>query len=285
MFELAISLSASLLVGIFIKYLKINKIKDLFAMVFVNYIIAVMLCYIFFNNSISFSNLTLDVLILIILLGIMMPSIFFVLNESLKYSGLAKTDIFQRMSLIIPVALSFTLFNEVFTFQKLIVIILSFISILLLLYKKSTKNGNFNIIYLLAVFFGYGIVDTLFKILATNSQIPYVTALFLIFVVCLFVAAFYLFASKGNFNKKYFINGAVLGTLNFCNIYFYMKAHRIFSDSPTLVFITMNLGVIIGGCILGILFFKERLSKNMLLGVVLAIISVILLALIQLDII
>ena len=63
-----------------------------------------------------------------------------------------------------------------------------------------------------------------------------------------------------------------------------MKAHKIFSDSPTLVFITMNLGVIIGGSLIGKFYFKEKLTKNVLAGIVLAVISVILLALIQIDI-
>ena len=254
-------------------------------MVFVNYIIAIILCYTIFHESIIFEVASNKSLVLIILLGVLMPTIFYFLNKSLKYSGLAKTDIFQRMSLIIPVALSFTIFNEVFTVPKLFVIILAFTSILLLLYKKSTKIGNFNIIYLLAVFFGYGIVDTLFKILATNKNISYLSALFYIFILCAVVSLVYFVFSKGKFNKNHLWNGVILGALNFSNIYFYLKAHQVFSDSPTLVFITMNLGVIIGGCVLGVLFFKERLSKKLLLGVVLAIISVLLLALIQLDII
>src|SRR5690606_2115565 len=159
-----------------------------------------------------------------------------------------------------------------------------FISIVLLLYKKSTKDGNFNTLYLIAVFIGYGTVDTLFKILATNKSIPYIAALFLVFIFCAVVSGLYLFLSKGKIQKKFIFYGFVLGILNFSNIYFYMKAHKIFSDSPTLVFITMNLGVIIGGSLIGKFYFKEKLIKNTVTGIVLAAISVILLALIQIDI-
>lgn len=283
MLALLISLLSSLLVGFYIKYLKIKHINNLFVMVFVNYIVAIILCYSLFDINLSMAAINKSSIIFISALGFLMPSIFFVLNQSLKYSGLAKTDIFQRMSLIIPVALSFTLFNEQFTLSKFLVIILAFISIVLLLYKKSTKNGNFNIIYLLAVFLGYGIVDTLFKMVALNKELPYITVLFYIFIVCAVISAGYLMIFKGAINKKYLFNGVILGLLNFTNIYFYLKAHKIFSASPTLVFITMNLGVIIGGCLIGRIFFKEHLSKNTIIGVVLAIISVILLALIQLN--
>src|SRR5690606_15293894 len=217
-------------------------------------------------------------------LGFLMPSIFFFLNKSLKTSGLAKTDIFQRLSLIIPVILSFKLFNESFTYTKLLVIILSFLSIVLLLYKKSPNNGNFNIFYLLAVFFGYGIVDTLFKVVATNPCVNYISVLFLVFICCAVVFLFYILLTRGILNYTYIIYGAVLGILNFMNIYFYMKAHKIFSDSPTLVFITMNLGVIIGGTFIGKFYFKENISKNVINGIFLAMVSIILLALIQLNI-
>lgn len=284
MYALLLSLISSLLVGFFIKYLKINNIKNLFTVVFINYLIAILVCYLLFNNDINFSNLNKSFSYLTVLLGILMPSIFYFLNKSLNKSGLAKTDIFQRLSLIIPVILSFWLFQELFTWSKFAAIALAFISIVLLLYKKSTKDGNFNTFYLIAVFIGYGTVDTLFKIVATNKNIPYIAALFLVFIFCAFISGIYLLLNKGKFQQKYVFYGLILGILNFSNIYFYMKAHKIFSDSPTLVFITMNLGVIIGGSLIGKFYFKEKLTKNVLAGIVLAVISVILLALIQIDI-
>lgn len=284
MYALLLSLICSLSVGFFIKSLKIKEIKNLFVAVFVNYLVAIFICYALFNNVITFKSLGHSFSWLTFSLGVLMPSIFYFLNKSLSKSGLAKTDIFQRLSLIIPVSLSFWLFNEVFTIPKALAILLAFISIVLLLYKKSTKDGNFNTLYLIAVFIGYGVVDTLFKILATNKSIPYIAALFLVFIICAIVSAFYLILNRSKMNKKYVFFGLVLGLLNFSNIYFYMKAHKIFAHSPTLVFITMNLGVIIGGTLIGKFYFKENLTKNAVLGIFVAVISVILLALIQIDI-
>ncbi len=284
MYALLLSLTSSLLVGFFIKYLKINQLKNLFTIVLTNYVVAVITCYVLFKDNLSLFAVNKSISILTVLLGILMPTIFFLLNKSLVTSGLAKTDIFQRISLIIPVTLSFWLFKEVFTWPKLAAIASAFISIVLLLYKKSTSKVNFNDFYLVAVFFGYGTVDTLFKILATNKNIPYIAALFTIFILCTITSLFYLLIYKGTIKMRYIYYGIVLGLLNFSNIYFYMMAHKIFYHSPTLVFITMNLGVIIGGSLLGRFYFKEKLSKNTLAGIVLAVFSVILLALIQIDI-
>lgn len=284
MINLIISLLASLSVGFLIKSLKINSVRNLFILVFVNYLVAVLLAHNYFEVSLTEINLSTNQYVIVGLLGFLMPSIFYFLNKSLKTSGLAKTDIFQRMSLIIPVILSFKLFNEQFTLIKFIVILLSFVSIYFLLYKKSTNNGKFNVFYLLAVFFGYGIVDTLFKIIATNLTISYTTILFLIFICCAVVSLFYILLNKGKIDKKFYFYGILLGLFNFLNIYFYMKAHKTFAHSPTLVFITMNLGVIIGGTFIGKFYFKESLSKYTIYGIFIAVISIILLALIQLNI-
>ena len=285
MYALLLSLLSSLSVGFFLKYIKVIELKNLFTIIFVNYLIAIVISYLLFDVSIEFETLKKTFSPIILLLGILMPSIFFILNKSLKVSGIAKTDIFQRLSLIIPVIFSFWLFNEVFTWNKFFVILLAFISIVLLLYKKSTKDGNFNIKYLIIVFIGYGIIDTFFKILAANKTVPYISLLFSVFLICAISSSIFLIFSKGSINKHSFFYGLVLGILNFCNIFFYMKAHKIFSDNPTLVFITMNLGIIIGGSLIGKFYFKEKLSKTSVLGILLATISVILLALIQLKII
>ncbi|MBA5791820.1 EamA family transporter [Flavobacterium sp. xlx-214] len=284
MYALIISLISSLCVGFYIKTLKIASSKNLFLLVIFNYIVAVILSYIFFDislNEIVSSKINIG---LVLFLGILMPSAFYILNKSLKTSGLAKTDIFQRLSLIIPVLLSFFIFNEVFSINKAIIILLSFISICFLLYKKSTNNGKFNIIYLILVFLIYGLIDTLFKIIATSSSTKYTTTLFFIFICCTVVSLLYYFFNKGKSDLKFIYLGALLGILNFCNIFFYMKAHTYFKDSPTLVFITMNLGVIIGGTLIGKYYFKEKISKPNVIGILLAVASIILLALVQLNI-
>ena len=81
MYALLLSLISSLLVGFFIKYLKINNIKNLLTVVFINYLIAILVCYLLFNNDINFSNLNKSFSYLTVLLGILMPSIFYFLNK------------------------------------------------------------------------------------------------------------------------------------------------------------------------------------------------------------
>src|SRR5690554_550385 len=126
MVALLVSLLSSLSVGLFIKILKINSVRNLFILVLFNYFIAVVLSLFLLDLDITDIKLSTDSLIIVGLLGFLMPSIFFFLNKSLKTSGLAKTDIFQRLSLIIPVILSFKLFNEVLLIQNCLLLYLLF---------------------------------------------------------------------------------------------------------------------------------------------------------------
>lgn len=280
---LVISLLSSLLVGFYIKSLKIRFRKDLFVFVFSNYLTAIFLSYFLFNIQIQKINFEIYDYKLIAITGFLLPTILYFLNKSLETSGLARTDIFQRLSLIIPIIFSFTIFDEQFSYNKALVIVLAFISIFLILRNKAS-NSESNIFYLFTVFLGYGIVDTLFKLIATNKSASFIITLFLIFICSAIISLFYIFIFKGKSNLKYFFLGIIFGILNFSNIYFYIKAHKIFAQNPTLVFITMNLGVIIGGTIIGRFYFKEKLYKSTIYGIFLAISSIILLALIQLKI-
>ncbi|WP_418178955.1 hypothetical protein ACN2EN_06040 [Aliarcobacter lanthieri] len=284
MSSLIFSLISSLLVGFYIKYLKIGTKRNLFVFIFANYIMASFLAYFLFN--LSFSNINFEVFDykLIFSISILLPSVFYLLHKSLEFSGLAKTDIFQRLSLIIPIIFSFIIFSEEFSYIKGFVIILTFISIFMILGKKSEQEST-NIFYLIAVFIGYGIIDTLFKVIAVNKNINFLELLFIIFLLSSLISFIYILIFKGKINTKYFLFGLLLGVLNFSNIYFYIKAHKIFEQTPTLVFITMNLGVIIGGVMIGKYYFKEILSKQVVLGVLLAISCIVLLAFIQLKII
>jgi uncharacterized membrane protein len=73
----------------------------------------------------------------------------------------------------------------------------------------------------------------------------------------------------------------LVGAFNFGNILFYLKAHQAFAENPSTVFAAMNMGVIILGSLLGILVFKEKMSKRNYVGLALALVSIVLIALSQ----
>ncbi|MGE8378853.1 MAG: EamA family transporter, partial [Sphingobacterium sp.] len=117
---------------------------------------------------------------------------------------------------------------------------------------------------------------------ALHVTIPYVSSMFIIFVMAMLIAfgllGYFIFVEKQTFSPKAVVYGLILGAFNFCNILFYMKAHRALPENPSIVFTGMNIGVISLGALVGVLFFKERLSWLNYLGIVLSIISVLIIA-------
>ena len=58
-----------------------------------------------------------------------------------------------------------------------------------------------------------------------------------------------------------FAAGLLLGVLNFGNIVFYVRAHQALPGNPSVVFATMNIGVVVLGTAVGVLAFGEKTSR------------------------
>ncbi|MFB9076083.1 EamA family transporter [Flavobacterium procerum] len=250
-----------------------------------NYVAAIALCYFTFNPDLK----TLDKSApwnIYTAVGILLPIVFLFLAFSIKYMGIAKTDAAQRLSLFIPILAAWLLFNENFNTYKIIGVLVGFTSLLFILRKQSDNKEN-KWIYPALVLFGFGIIDILFKKIALYTAVPYTTSLFFVFVIALAVSVlivFYkLFIVKEKFNLRNLLFGALVGVFNFCNILFYLKAHKAFAENPSTVFAGMNMGVIILGTLTGAFFFKEKLSKTNLLGLFLALIAIVFIVFSQLK--
>ncbi len=275
MLFLFLSILCSVSVGILFKLIKTKTSINIF-LIAINYFLAFVLSYVFFKPTLTLEVFTHSKFISIAIpLIILMPTVFLLVPKAIKNSGIIKTDIAQRISLIIPILCSFWLFGEIVPPLKIIALIIGFLAIFLILNKP---NQNKNSLYLLFVFIGYGVCDILYKKMALFEDFPYTTMLFYIFGGC-FVVTKLMIISKLNIVKNYFtvknfLYGLILGGLNFCNIFFYLTAHQSFRETPTTVFAGMNFGVIVLGTLVGYFFFQEKLSKKNLIGLVLAILAV-----------
>ncbi|MEO9020502.1 MAG: EamA/RhaT family transporter [Ginsengibacter sp.] len=274
MINLIISILCSVSVGVLFKYIKARTSVNIL-LITINYLCAVIATYISFRPEINISSIAYDHYT--ILLSVLLPSVFILLSLSIHYSGIIRTDIAQRISLVIPIACSYWIFNESISWFRWVGLATGFISLFFILSKSQKSNGN-NSIYLLFVFIGYGVIDVLFKQVALQKNIPYTTALFYIFcgsfIFSLMITAVSLFKKKLIVQKSTIFYGVLLGLFNFLNIYFYLKAHQSFAKNPTTVFATMNFGVILLATLIGAFYFKEKLSRKNILGLILAVIAI-----------
>lgn len=284
MIYIILSICCSVTVAILLKLAKRYQISIIQA-VTVNYFAALTLCFIFFKPDIKLLSSTAPWPIYSAL-AILLPTIFLFLAASVKSLGIVKTDIAQRLSLFIPILAAYFIFKEDFNDLKIIGLAIGFLAIFLTFLRKSNpdqKTGN--LIYPVMVFIGFGAIDVLFKQIALYKALPYTTSLFTVFcmafVVSLVIVTVMTISGKIKLQLVNLACGLILGFFNFGNILFYLKAHKALAENPSTVFAAMNLGVIIVGTLVGILVFKEKLTKINYIGIIMAIAAVVCITLSQ----
>lgn len=282
MLFLLLSILCSVTVGVILKITRKYNGNPIQIVAF-NYVFALILCYLTFSPDLSEVHTTAPWNIYIAI-GILLPVVFLFLIASIKHMGIVKTDAAQRLSLFIPILAALFIFKEEFNSYKIIGLIVGFTALLFIL-SKNTGNVENKWIYPAVVLLGFGIIDILFKQVALYTHLPYTTSLFVIFdialAVSLLVVIYDSVIKKVKLQAKNILFGGLVGLFNFGNILFYLKAHKVFAENPSTVFAGMNMGVIILGSLVGLLFFKEKLSKINFIGIFLALIAIILIVLSQ----
>lgn len=293
MYTLIISISCSVAVSVLLKVARRQNIH-IGQAIAVNYVAATALClFILRPDLASMLNPSTPWLVLIAL-GILLPVIFLAMAGAVRHAGIVLSDAAQRLSLFIPLIAAFVLFGEALSGSKLSGIALALTALICLLMRPRThKQTNadtssqhtsidepstsaLTIALLLCVWLGYGVIDILFKQLA-KSGAAFANSLIVAFILAGILIFLYLLTQRTTWTLRNVMAGLILGLLNFGNIYFYIRAHQVFPQNPTLVFSAMNIGVISAGTIVGAGFFKEKLSWLNMSGIVLAITAILVL--------
>lgn len=269
----------SVVVSIVLKIAK-NKGFSPMRLIAWNYVAASLLCFFWFQPDFSQVSMTETPWLLIIALGILLPSVFLFLAKSLNTAGILKTEIAQRLSVVLSLSAAYFVFQEQFNQLKVIGIGIGIAAVLCILFshRNDTVFGRQGMGYLALVWGGYALIDVLLKY-TTSLGLQFALTLNLMFI-CAFVCSmvYVIIQYKQIGDIQHIVLGLVLGGLNFANIALYVNAHRLLKDSPAIVFAGMNILVVILGVIAGIIFFKERLKPASGLGLILGLISVICLA-------
>ncbi|MBF7687296.1 DMT family transporter [Acinetobacter rathckeae] len=244
-----------------------------------NYVIASVLCFLWFKPDIVHLTPQNVPWWLIVLLGALLPSIFFALSKSLQHAGMIKTEIAQRLSVVLSILAAYLVFNESMSVLKACGFGLGVMAIVLMILQKNSTSqptiSNKGIWALVAVWVGYALVDILLKY-NTRLGLGFAISLNLIFVfACVLSLLTALMKARGQLLKpQNILAGLVIGTLNFSNIAFYVNAHRALHDSPAIVFASMNILVVVIGALCGVVVFKEKLTPRLSISVVMAVVAV-----------
>jgi drug/metabolite transporter (DMT)-like permease len=200
--------------------------------------------------------------------------------------GVSTASVAMKLGLVFPVLLAFTVYGEAFNVTKLIGIALAFAAVVLCSLKEGEKNkGSAFAILPVIVFLGSGACDSVTqfankRFLASEGMEEFSLFLFIAAgVVGSSVFVFQLLFRGSKINFRSIVGGVILGVINYFSFIFLLKSLAYLPWGSSVVFPVSNLGTVALATLAGIVFFKERISRINLLGLILAALSIVLIIL------
>ena len=155
-------------------------------------------------------------------------------------------------------------------------------SVYLVSVKKNTnlKAAGFITLLPFLVFLGSGVVESSIKYLeeafVQDDEVAYFSSSVFLFAGMSGIVA-YLIQSTIQYKKfswKSIVGGIALGVPNYFSIYFFINALRAGDFTNAAVFVINNVAIVLVSTLIGILIFSEKLEKQNRIGVLLAIVSI-----------
>ena len=283
MIEITLTIVTFSLMLIIFKYFEIFKVNNLQAII-VNYITAGVLALVadgsVLTNNFSITNLFQPTFIYYaLIIGVLFIITFNLIAFGTQKIGIAITTVSNKMSMIIPVLIGLFVFEEDKNFLKLIGIVLAILAI----FFSCSKNGklSFDKKYLpviILVFIGQGIADSTLKwaqefaINASNNNVFFATTFF----TAAFSGTLFMMIQqrKITVTLRSLLWGVILGIPNYFTLYFFVEALSAGVFESSQVFPIVNMGVIVLTAVMGIILFREHLSKSNWMGILLALIAI-----------
>jgi len=255
MFYLTASVTSSILILVLFRYMAGTTAVTRHAIAF-SYLVSVLTGLVVFESR--WHEFPLFWLLPAAFEGLAFYVVFRLMGMTAQQNGVAVASVATKMSVVIPVMIGVLLLDESLGILKLLGMGLPIL-----------------------VFLSTGLLDASFKLLQVwglnDSQ-------FLPFIVTVFAFAFlsslvhYAFSQDKKIKRSSLLFGAGLGIANFGTVFFIMKALAIPGWESSLIFPLNHFAVVAVSVLAGLLLFREKLSKRTLVGLLLAAVSILSLA-------
>lgn len=250
----------------------------------VNYLVATLVALTInaWNGLSLFPDFPLLFWLFAVIVGSLFIANFFVFSKSVEANGVGVTLAAMRVALFVPILISVLIYGEVMTLQKISGIALVFAAMtLFIIARRALKlKGVSNHLLLFALFLMSGFTDASMKIYEQEMMHFASEAHFLgvVFFVALCIGATIAIkqGSLQKIQKKEITYGVFVGIPNLLTSIFLIKALTLMDAS--IAYALVNVLVIVGGTLLGVFFWKDKLTPKEWIGVFLAAGAIVLLS-------
>jgi len=281
MIYLLLAILCSSLISIIIKLSK-NYVNNKIMMFLMNYVVCTICSLFFIGNLDEINNNEFVFPIWFgIITGFGYLGCFLLLELNIRKNGVVLSSTFSKLGLIVPIFIAIVFYHDTPSIVKIIGIILAIIAIIIMnveFKKKDINIKSFNIMNLLLILlliFG-GLTDASSTIFEHTSNFNLKGLfLFVIFFSALIISLIILLIEHKKISYKDILFGICIGIPNYFSSFFLLNSLN--SLNAVVVYPTYSVSTIVIITIVGVVFFKEKLKINEIIGMLIIITSIILL--------
>jgi len=253
-----------------------------------NYLVASGIGFLTCDHTISVSDTAVQPWFkLSLLTGFWFIFTYLLMTRSTQRSGVTVTSLSSKLSVVLPTLAGVLLFHEKLSLTAGVGIVLALAALVMVIggrkktaseVESAKENRRWALVLLpVLIFFGTGIGDILMKLTEQLNQADDMTFMiaFIYFVALLFgiaIVVYDLSTGRSKWAWKNALGGLVLGLVNFFSTFSVYQAMRTFDN--VVLFPLYNIGVVSVTALIGLFFFKEKLTWKNYLGLGLAVIAV-----------
>lgn len=270
MIYLLLAIASSAMVSICMR-LSGKHVKNEMGMFMANYAICVCLSYFFLDTKIQFDvgSSVMTMIILGIISGILYLVSFVIMKVNMKHNGIVLTSTFMKLGVLIPTLMAVTVFREMPRWTQVLGIALSIFAIVMINFEKeSVQEGNRKSLLLVLLVLS-GFADAMANIFEELGEASLKDGYLLTTFGAAFVLAF-IFAifGKERIGMKDILFGMLIGIPNYFSARFLLLA--LGSVKAVLVYPMYSVTTIIAVTLVGVTFFREKISRKkvMALGII-----------------
>ncbi len=286
MLDLALSVLFSSFLYVVFKLFAVYKVETLLAII-INYMVACSVGLLFFDTGSTLTEISQKPWFSSTLaLGFLFVIVFNLIAATVQKAGVSVASVATKMSLVIPVLFGVVWYEEILGPLKILGVLLALAAVYFASAKeKQTSLENSLLLLPILVFMGSGIIDVSLKFIQDTHINDNEASLFsaTLFGSAAVVGIVYYILKAIKKPKKItlitILGGIVLGVPNYFSIHFLLRALESDSLNSASVFTINNVAIVLFSTLLGIVFFKEKLSLKNWGGIALAVLSIVLVAL------
>ena len=223
---------------------------------------------------------SLQLILFSVIVGAFFITNFLIFSKSVHANGMGITIVFMRLSLLVPILISVYLYSEYLGLIESLGVFLVFGSMALLVPKKgNVRIGKINAAWLLLfIFILAGFADASLKVYKEEFSIQVNELIFmgLVFSSAFIIGLIISLLRKGPlFTKGEAQLGGLLGVPNLYSSIFLIWALGTVDGS--IAYPVVNIATVIGGSLLGLWYWRDKISTLQWVGMGIAIAAILML--------